>query len=110
MLLGDTVLGNMIAIPASVFANPDVRLRVWFNDGVNGSQLLTPDQRLAPATYLADGTVTSATIGAAAITSGKIAAGAVTNTNIAPGSLDLPSSHTRVRRTPDKSSDSTARD
>ena len=89
LLLGDTALGaNMTAIPSTVFSNPDVRLRVWFNDGVHGSQLLTPDQRLAPATYLADGTVTSASVGAAAITAGKIAAGAVNNTNIAPGSLD----------------------
>ena len=76
LLLGDTALGaNMTTIPSTVFSNPDVRLRVWFNDGVHGSQLLTPDQRLAPATYLADGTVTSASVGAAAITSGKIAAG-----------------------------------
>ena len=89
LLLGDTALGaNMTTIPSTVFSNPDVRLRVWFNDGVHGSQLLTPDQRLAPATYLADGTVTSASVSAAAITAGKIATGAVNNTNIAPGSLD----------------------
>jgi hypothetical protein len=38
--LGDKSLKNMAAaIPASVFQNPDVRLRVWFDDGVNGSQL-----------------------------------------------------------------------
>ena len=48
VLLGDTTLGvSMTAIPHNVFANSDVRLRVWFNDGTNGSQLLTPDQRLA---------------------------------------------------------------
>ena len=89
LLLGDTALGaNMIAIPSTVFSNPDVRLRVWFNDGVHGSQLLTPDQRLAPATYLADNTVTSASVGAAAITAGKIAPAAVSSANIAPASLD----------------------
>jgi len=50
--LGDTTLPNMTAIPATVFANPDVRLRVWFDDGTaNGSQLLTPDQRLAAVGY-----------------------------------------------------------
>ncbi len=59
VLLGDTTLGNMSAIPASVFVNPDVRLRVWFNDGTNGSQPLSPDQRLAPNSHLADGTVSS---------------------------------------------------
>lgn len=51
VLLGDASLTNMTAIPNSVFANSDVRLRVWFNDGTNGSQLLTPDQRLAAVGY-----------------------------------------------------------
>ena len=47
VLLGDTSLANMTAIPATVFSHSDVRLRVWFNNGTNGSQLLTPDQRIA---------------------------------------------------------------
>ncbi|MDZ4289946.1 MAG: hypothetical protein U0984_18415, partial [Prosthecobacter sp.] len=47
VLLGDATLSNMTIVPTSVFTNPDVRLRVWFNDGANGSQLLSPDQRLA---------------------------------------------------------------
>ena len=45
--LGDTALANMTAVPVSVFDRADVRLRVWFDDGVNGSQLLTPDQPLS---------------------------------------------------------------
>jgi hypothetical protein len=49
--LGDTTLSNMTAIPATVFTNPDVRLRVWFNDGSTGSQLLPPDQRIAAVGY-----------------------------------------------------------
>jgi hypothetical protein len=89
LLLGDTALGNMTAIPAGVFSNPDVRLRVWFNDGVNGSQLLSPDQRLAPATYLADGTVTTASIANGAVTSANIAPASINGSNIAPGSLDF---------------------
>ena len=51
VLLGDTTRANMTAIPISVFANSNVRLRVWFNDGTNGSQLLTPDQRIAAVGY-----------------------------------------------------------
>ena len=51
VLLGDTSLTNMSAVPAAVFTNADVRLRVWFNDGANGFQLLTPDQRLAAVGY-----------------------------------------------------------
>ena len=89
LLLGDTALGNMTAIPASVFTNPDVRLRVWFDDGTNGSQLLSPDQRLAPATYLADGTVTTASIANGAVTGSNIAPASIDGTNIAPGSLDF---------------------
>lgn len=69
-MLGDTTVTNMIAIPTSTFANSDVRLRVWFNDGTHGFQLLTPDQRIAPNGYLPDNSVTTS----------KIAAGAVGNT------------------------------
>jgi hypothetical protein len=65
-MLGDTSLANMTAVPASVFANADLRLRVWFNNGTLGFQQLTPDQRLAPNGYLPDG----------AVTSGKLAPGA----------------------------------
>lgn len=90
VLLGDTSLANMTAITPYVNGTPpDVHLRVWFNDGVNGSQRLTPDQRLAPASYLADGAVQSTSIAAGAVTSTKIAAGAVGNANIAVGSLDF---------------------
>ena len=62
---------NMTPIPNSVFANPDVRLRVWFNDGTaNGSQLLTPDQRIAAVGYamVAGRLAPGATIPASSIT------------------------------------------
>lgn len=51
VLLGNTAIANMQAVPATVFSNPEVHLRVWFNDGVNGSQRLTPDQRIAAVGY-----------------------------------------------------------
>ena len=89
VLLGDTTLTNVTAIPASVWSNADVRLRVWFDDGVNGSQLLTPDQRIAPTPYLADGAVTTASISPGAVTGASIAAGAVNGTHVTPGSLDF---------------------
>ena len=41
----------MTAIPATVFANPDVRLRVWFNDGVTARNFSRPDQRIAAVGY-----------------------------------------------------------
>lgn len=85
VLLGDTSIANMAAIPTSVWTNADVRLRVWFNDGVNGNQLLTPDQRLAPNGYLPDGSVSSAAIANGAVTSAKIVAGSVTSVKLASG-------------------------
>lgn len=51
VLLGNTALTNMTEVPATVFENADVHLRVWFNDGPTGFQLITPDQRLASAPY-----------------------------------------------------------
>ena len=78
VLLGDTSAPlSMTAIPASVFANADVRLRVWFNDGPNGFQLLAPDQRLTPTAYISDG----------AVTSSKLANGAVGSSQLAPGTV-----------------------
>lgn len=70
VLLGDTTLTNMEAIPNSAFSNDDVRLRVWFDDGTNGSQLLTPDQRIAAVGYAmaAGGLAPGATIPASAVT------------------------------------------
>ena len=46
--LGDTALANMAALPASLAPAAGKRafLRVWFNDGTNGTQLLTPDTEL----------------------------------------------------------------
>jgi hypothetical protein len=87
VLLGDTAIANMATIPASVWTNADVRLRVWFNDGVNGNQLLTPDQRLAPNGYLADGSVGSAAIADGAVSTAKMAAGSVTNTVLAANAV-----------------------
>jgi N-acetylneuraminic acid mutarotase len=49
--LGDTNLPGMAALPASVFTNASVHLRIWFNDGSNGVQQLAPDQTLASAAY-----------------------------------------------------------
>lgn len=73
VLLGNTTLTAMTAISNSVFANSDVRLRVWFNDGTNEFQLLTPDQRIAAVGYA----IMAGNVADGAITAAKIAAGAV---------------------------------
>jgi hypothetical protein len=70
----------MASLPATVFANSDVRLRVWFNDGIHGSQLLTPDQRIGSAAFA----MTAATVPDGSITAAKIAVGAVGGTELAP--------------------------
>ena len=93
VLLGDISLVNMTAIPVSVFQNTDVRVRVWFNDGVNGSQLLAPDQRIAAVGYaiiagnVPDGAITSAKIAPGAVSATQIANGAITTTQLAAGAV-----------------------
>jgi hypothetical protein len=46
--LGDTALANMTALPASLAPAAGKRafVRVWFNDGVSGFQILAPDTEL----------------------------------------------------------------
>ena len=84
VLLGDTTIANMtVALPSSVFTNSDVRLRVWFNDGTHGSQLLTPDQRIAAVGYA----LMASDIKDGAITTAKLATGAVGIANIANGAV-----------------------
>ncbi len=93
VLLGDTSLANMTVIPPAVFNNADVRLRVWFNDGTNGVQQLTPDQRIAAVGYavmagnVPDGAITTAKIASGAVTSTQIATGAVGSVQIASGAV-----------------------
>jgi hypothetical protein len=50
-VLGDTTVANMTAISTSLFTQPNLQLRIWFNDGVNGFAALSPLQNLTPAPY-----------------------------------------------------------
>ena len=87
VLLGDATLPNMTLVPATVFTNADVRLRVWFNNGTNGSQLLTPDQRIAAVGYaMVAGTLQS---GATISTNTALPAVSVANTSDNPAALAL---------------------
>ena len=78
VLLGDSALPNMQPLTANIFAaNSDVALRIWFNDGVNGSIQLAPDTRLASVPYamaanIADGSITGAQLAPATIEPGKL--------------------------------------
>ncbi|MBI5383253.1 MAG: tail fiber domain-containing protein [Verrucomicrobia bacterium] len=56
--LGDPALANMTALGAGLFTQSDLKLRIWFNDGVNGFAVLHPAQPLTAAPYaLVAGTV-----------------------------------------------------
>jgi microcystin-dependent protein len=85
VMLGNTALANMTAIPASIFTNTDVRIRVWFNDGLNGFQMLVPDQRIAAVGYA----MMAGNVSDGAITSGMIANGAVGSNQLANNSVDV---------------------
>jgi hypothetical protein len=69
VLLGDTNLAAMSALAPPVFANSNVQLRVWFNDGVAGFQHLAPDQRVASAAYA----LIAGSVPAQSLTSAQIA-------------------------------------
>jgi len=49
--LGDTTQANMTAMAASLFAQPNLQLRLWFSDGVNAFAALSPLQNLTPTPY-----------------------------------------------------------
>src|ERR1035437_2436502 len=51
VVLGDSSVAHMTVIDASVFARPNLELRIWFDDGVQGSTALSPVQNLTPAPY-----------------------------------------------------------
>ncbi len=81
-LLGDSSLPNMTAIPATVFNNADVRLRVWFNGGA-GFQLLTPDQRIVSVGYA----LMAHSVPDGSISTPKLAAGVLNPTNFPANSV-----------------------
>ncbi len=92
--LGDTNIANMaFLIPAAIFTNNDVRLRVSFDDGVSGLQQLSPDQRITSVGYammansVPDGSITSRQLASNAVTSANLAPGAVTASSIASNSI-----------------------
>lgn len=70
VMLGDTNLAGMSGLPPAVFTNNPVFLRIWFNDGTNGIQKLTPDQPVSSSAYammagnVTDGSITLAKLAA----------------------------------------------
>jgi len=86
VILGST--DGMNPLPASVFENDPVFLRVWFNDGTTGTQLLAPDQRLTSVAFsmmaenVSDGAIQEAKLATDAVTSDKILNGTITGSDL----------------------------
>jgi N-acetylneuraminic acid mutarotase len=91
--LGDPDLPGMSVIDPEIFDHDAVLLRVWFDDGDNGFQQLSPDQPVQATGYammalsVPDGSIGSAQLGTGAVTSTKLAADAVTSAKIANGAV-----------------------
>ena len=102
--LGDTLIPNMSALTPQVLANPDVRLRMWFNDGVNGFSQLSPNQCLTSAAYammadtVRDGAITAAKLAPNSITSAQIAPGSITASQLADGTVTSAKLAARVQK------------
>ena len=70
--LGDTAFPNMAAIGDTVFQKAPLRLRVWFNDGVKGSQQLGQDVGIggSPFSYGLQSDLTAARLAARTVLNG----------------------------------------
>jgi len=51
IVLGNSTMPNMAMLDASIFLQPNLQLRIWFNDGINGFAALDPAQNLSPIPY-----------------------------------------------------------
>ena len=91
VLLGNSAIQGMDAIDSSVFQqHTDAKLRVWFNDGTNGFQQLTPDRSFASVPYaLSAGSAGSADIAPGSINGSMLAPSLLTdlNSSISNGSV-----------------------
>jgi hypothetical protein len=92
VVLGDTTQPNMIALNVPLFTQPNLQLRIWFNDGVNGSAVLSPLQNLTPTPYAIMANTASNLLGSlsAAQLSGTVANG------VLPGSPSFSGTVTAV--------------
>lgn len=83
VVLGDPALDNMLPVPATVFTNSEVHLRVWFSTGNTAFQTIDPDVPITAVGYA----MVAATVPDGAITTAKLADGAVTASQIAQGAI-----------------------
>jgi N-acetylneuraminic acid mutarotase len=83
LLLGNTAMSGMGAIDPQVFAqHSDAKLRVWFSDGVNGFQQLSPDRPFASVPYaFSAGTAQSTTIADGSINKAMLGSDVIADLN-----------------------------
>jgi hypothetical protein len=88
ILLGNTAQQGMGAIDPALFAqHADAKLRVWFSDGVNGFQQLSPDRPFASVPYAfnsksADSSKTADAVKAGAVTPQMIQSSSITTAQL----------------------------
>ncbi len=87
LLLGNTAIPGMGAINPQIFVqHSDANLRVWFSDGVNGFQQLSPDRPFASVPYaFSAGTVQSAVIANGSISSAMLRSDVIADLNATIG-------------------------
>jgi hypothetical protein len=80
VFLGDTNLPNMQPVPAAVFTQSGVHLRLWFSDGTNGFTQLSPDQRVGSVGYaMMAAQVSEGGVSGAALTPGSVSSAKIEN-------------------------------
>lgn len=96
LLLGDTALTHMAALPPTALDQGETWLRVWFSDGTGTFERFVPDHRVAAAGYslvartVEDGAITTAKLAPDAITPGLVPpldAGKITSGQLDPARL-----------------------
>jgi hypothetical protein len=92
--IGNTNVTDMDSVPPSVFTNSDVNLRIWFDDGINGFQVLSPDQPILSVGYammaeqVADGAIAADQIEDGSIGSSELAPNSVNSGHIIDGEVN----------------------
>ena len=94
VVLGDTTQPNMAAISTALFTQPDLQLRIWFNDGTHGFAALNPAQNLTPTPYAiysanAGNATTATTAGNASSVAASNIVGTFRPRNCRPASLPM---------------------
>lgn len=76
--LGDTALPHMAVLPPESLAGGEAYLRIWFNDGTQGFQLLAPDLRVTSVGYA----LIAATVPDGSVSASKLAPGVLSAANL----------------------------